>query len=792
MYNNMNVLTRVCAAVCALSVLTLTAQEQPKAKAKAKSWKETKNAVLQDDFPYTKACIGAKFPANNDADKGIALILGNEAFACFDMDLLRVSALWTGGYITPVGVTFNGAHGGHPSIAGEQQLGTPALPGWSTDGAFKDPRPEPYGPLPKEMGRYKGLYVVGMDVVLTYDVFGSDVVEQITSVEKDGATGFVRTLKLDKTKAALVHLVAEVPEGKGRIENGEAIVEGANGVVTRIALGGAPKGATLEIANNNRVVLKLAKGTAGLFKLVLWRGNAADGAKFAGLVAGKPQIVDYAKGGAARWPEVVTTKGALGTSATPDGAYTTDSLTPPFENPWKRRVRFGGFDFFKDGKSAALSTWDGDVWVVTGIDDKLENLQWRRFASGGFETLGLEIVNDVIYTMGRDEMTRYVDVNKDGEADYYESFNNDITSSPGFHEFTFDLQTDKQGNFYFAKAAPVRGGGRGFGGGGGNGEISASAGTLMKVSKDGKKYEVVATGFRAPNGIGVGPNGELTTGDNEGTFVAACPVNWVKPGGFYGVEDTAHKSPLPQRDPPLCWLSHREFDNSGGGQVWVTSEKWGPFTGELLHMSYGKSSLNLVMRDMTGKTPQGAVIQLPLRFTSSAMRARFSPLDGQLYVAGLRGWQTSAAKDAGLDRVRYTGKPVYSVAATKVDKAGVHLTFTQPLDPKDATDPQNYSIQQWNYLMKFGSDKVVNGKITRSEAKEANYGGHEVSRDDEFKPGRENVDVKSAKLSADGKTVTLEFADLKPVQQMLIKFNLGTKDGQFIKQDILQTINEVK
>ena len=30
-------------------------------------------------------------------------------------------------------------------------------------------------------------------------------------------------------------LVAEVPEGKGRIENGEAIVDGANGVVTRIA-----------------------------------------------------------------------------------------------------------------------------------------------------------------------------------------------------------------------------------------------------------------------------------------------------------------------------------------------------------------------------------------------------------------------------------------------------------------------------------------------------------------------------------------------------------------------------
>ena len=135
---------------------------------------------------------------------------------------------------------------------------------------------------------------------------------------------------------------------------------------------------------------------------------------------------------------------------------------------FRSRVRFGGMDFFSDGKRAALSTWDGDVWIVSGIDDKLEHLQWKRFASGGFETLGLKIVDDVIYTTGRDQITRYRDLDGDGSCDVYETFNDDITSSPGFHEFTFDLHTDKEGNFYTAKAGPVKGGGRGFGGGGGN------------------------------------------------------------------------------------------------------------------------------------------------------------------------------------------------------------------------------------------------------------------------------------------------------------------------------------
>jgi hypothetical protein len=40
------------------------------------------------------------------------------------------------------------------------------------------------------------------------------------------------------------------------------------------------------------------------------------------------------------------------------------------------------------------------------------------------------------------------------------------------------------------------------------------------------------------------------------------------------------------------------------------------------------------------------------------MRARFRKQDGQLYVCGLRGWQTAGVMDACLQRVRNTGKPV--------------------------------------------------------------------------------------------------------------------------------------
>jgi hypothetical protein len=53
-----------------------------------------------------------------------------------------------------------------------------------------------------------------------------------------------------------------------------------------------------------------------------------------------------------------------------------------------------------------------------------------------------------------------------------------------------------------------------------------------------------------------------------------------------------------------------------------------------------------VLQERVGDVPQGGVFKFPFKFDSGAMRPRFSPIDGQLYVAGLKGWQTDGAKDS--------------------------------------------------------------------------------------------------------------------------------------------------
>jgi len=181
-----------------------------------------------------------------------------------------------------------------------------------------------------------------------------------------------------------------------------------------------------------------------------------------------------------------------------NAAFAVDTLTHPADdqNPWQTWMRFGAFDFFADGQRAAICTWNGDVWLVSGITGELRELKWQRCASGLFQPLGLKIVGDSIYVACRDQICRLHDLNQDGEIDFYENFNNDHQVTEHFHEFAMDLQTDRDGNFYYAKggrhALPA---------------VVPQHGTLLKVSRDGSRTEIVATGFRAPNGVCVNDDG---------------------------------------------------------------------------------------------------------------------------------------------------------------------------------------------------------------------------------------------------------------------------------------------
>lgn len=726
------------------------------------------------------------------ANKGIAIKLGKDGTGgmIFDTELMRMAGGWTGGYLKFTGVVFDGAHGPNPKPAAEAQMffeTNPTGPGWSQGDDFKDPRTLPtgpgaakipFGPLPKTWAKYKGLYLHGDDVVLAYSV-GTAPVLELPGLTAGEQTYLTRTFQVLDKGAASRLLVAEGVEGATAEVQGESVVlsDDPKKPESRIVIGGVnlPKGAAWEVVGKSRVELKLpAFAGTEHFMVVIWKGTESDVPKaLNGVLAfAKPlDLKPLTKGGPAHWTEEVTTSGKLGEAAA-GFPYAVDTIELPMQNPYKSWIRVGGFDFFADGR-LAFCTWSGDVWIGKGINDQLDKVTWHRYATGLFQALGLKIVDDQIYVLGRDQITRFADLNGDGEADAYENFNNDVQVTPGFHEFTFDLQTDPQGNFFFAKGGPVNPGGRGWG------PLSDHNGCLFKVSKDGEKFEVYATGLRAPNGIGMSPTGQVSVGDNQGTWVPTDYIHFVKPGEFIEVPDLAHRGDkVPEQyGEHLCWIPY-DLDNSCGSHVWVTSDKFGPLKGEMLYLSYGKSSLFTVLKEKVGNSMQGGVVRLPLKFETGIMRARFSAQDGQLYVAGLRGWQTNGAKDGGLYRVRYTGQPVTVQNSLRVTDKGIHIGFTNPLETASASDAGNYSIQQYTY--KWSKE----------------YGSPEFKVSDPTQKGRDTVEIRSVTVSPDKKSVFLEVPGLAPVMQMRIRMKInaeavGEKPGTPVPNEVANTINVV-
>jgi hypothetical protein len=724
----------------------------------------------------------------NTTLKGVAIQIGDnrEAAVCFDTELLRMSAMWEGGFISPLKLM---SRGEYPESLGEIRIATANRPGWSGTNFLADPRPEPFGPLPAERAKFQGVYRFENRAVLSYTVGSAPVLEMpwYESLDKY----FTRSFHIGPSTESLMLMVCQLPPKRGGRDIVENVGNGSHGYVflsgvpEAIAVGilDAPKAAKWEI-HEGHLYLNLPPLTkAETFQLQIWRGATDDVSldRFVESFHTHPPFLNpanFIRGGDLQWTNAVLADFKFGQG---EGAYVVDNLGIPFENPYGSKMHLTGLDFFSDGR-AAVSTFHGDVWFISGMNNDFDKIIWERHASGLFHALGLKIVDDEVFVTGRDQITRLRDLNKDGEADFYENFNNDCQITTNFHEFAMDLQTDAEGNFYFAKAGPVKNGGRGFQ------HIVKHHGALFKVSKDGKKFETIATGFRAPNGIGVGPNGELTSGDNEGTWTPRCRLNWIKPGGFYGVVDLAHRDPAPtDYDRPLCWLP-KEVDNSSGGQVWVADDRWGPFKGRLLHLSYGTCSLFSVLKEDGAGPVQGGVTRFPLNFSSGTMRARFHPGDGQLYVLGMKGWQTSGVLDGSLQRVRYTGAPARMPHALRATKRGVEITFTDPLDRELATDPGNFAVSQWNYIWSsaYGSPEIsAKAKATIKPGED----GAEWTGDQKDQHEHDTLTVKSATLSDDGKTVTLELPEIQPVMQMKIKFNLETADGKPLRSEIFNTIH---
>jgi cytochrome c5 len=682
---------------------------------------------------------------SNFAYKGIAVrldqgkggVVAGKAWMMFDHDLMRVAGAWTGeGFIDWEAILFNGKHNISPRTVGELHFENPVVPAWANPatGNFEDPRftardKRKFGPLPREWTHYQGLYQYRDRVIISYTVGNAKVLETFGLETLEDQPVFTRTINISPSGKPLKMRIA--PTGTSIALVGEGAVLKDQGGFT-----------VLEIVSSQSVKIKLLMAKSGMKGLQQYSKTSSQPEDLNPLI----------KGGPARYPQKLTTAVQKGAQ---EGPFQVDILNPPVDSPWKNQFRLSGLDFFKDPNKGVICSTDGDVWLVEGFTKDSGKLSWQRIASGLFQPLGIKVVNEEIFVTCRDQLVRLHDFNGDRETDFYESFNNDHQVTDHFHEFAMGLQTDDKGNFYYAKSARHA-----------REALIPQHGTLIKVSKDGLKTDIIATGFRAANGVCINPDGTFIVTDQEGHWNPMNRINWVKEGGFYG-NMFSYNPPVDSTESgmelPLVWVE-RDMDQSPSELLWVDSKKWGALDGKLLNFSYGYGKIFVVPYEKIEEQVQGGIFELPIpRFSTGVMRGRFNPGDEQLYLCGLSAWGSTQPQLGGLYRIRKVDQPMVIPIGIKATTIGMELSFTDELDPASVNQIANYTVETWDLLRsrKYGSKHYNKKPLT----------------------------VTKAELGKDKKTIKLTIPEIKPTWVMEIQYQIKDKKGKNIDGSIQNTIH---
>jgi glucose/arabinose dehydrogenase len=767
----------------------------------------TNGVAIQRDFgPVLESQLGSNF---SDV---LTFQLNENVTISYDLHHMRLVGAWQGGFLLLSNTGHYLQRGeGQPTPDGKPLAGLQHW-SWAFGGRFDYPTNEllPRGPLPDDWLLYHGHFVHGRQAVLSFSIDGREILELPSAQQSNGLLTISHTLRIGRGSSPLRLCVgqAEPPPGntEGVMPLGQSFPAETSGPAAgnlamaaaadepgslethavrhygdfvAAAVVGQTDGLKWEIDEQHRLVLNIPSARkAQVMRVICCAGQGEGNVKQFGehvLNTQKEQITDpreLTQGAARLWPAPVEVQGKLGD---PTGAYALDTIPVPFKNPYRAWPRTSALAFFPDGR-AVVTTYGGDVWIVSGLDSPLDHVTWSRFAAGLFEPFGAQVIDGLVYVTCRNGIVRLHDLNGDGEADYYETFFADPDVSTFFHSFNFDLQVDGQGNLYYAKSGQYT--------------DFKLPGAVMEVSRDGQHSRVYCTGFRTPNGMGILPDGRLTVSDNQGNWMPASKINLVRPGGFYGYVQTltggrdawapdggridTHKTKIPATfDQPFIWMP-QEFDNSSGGEVWTGDARFGPLAGRLLHTSFGKGWMYYVMLQEVGDVSQAAIVALPFQFEAGIMRARVNPADGQVYATGLSGWQgPDGGKDGCLQRIRYTGKPVKLLDDCKVTADGLKLKFNFAVNPKSASDAAAYHLEEWNYLWaeKYGSDQY--------------------SVEHPGQKGHDPLEITAIKTSEDGRSVFLTIPAIRPANQVELRLNLAAADGSQFKELAYLTINTV-
>jgi cytochrome c len=425
--------------------------------------------------------------------------------------------------------------------------------------------------------------------------------------------------------------------------------------------------------------------------------------------------------------------------------------------------KVGGLDFLSDS-SLLVCTWDslGPLYRLEGVTGKdPEKIKVTRIASGLAEPLGVKVVNDTIYVLQKQELTRLLDNDKDGIIDEYQTVCDGWRVSANFHEFAFGLAY-KDGYFYATLATAINPGGAS------TKPQIPDRGKAIRISKKDGSFEFIASGLRTPNGINFGVDGELFVADNQGDWLPSSKIVHITKGAWFGSRSVDFEGTASMKEKlPVVWLPQDDIGNSPTQPVPL---ELGPYKGQMLHGDVTHGGFKRVFMEKVNGEYQGAVFRFSQGLEGGVNRAVWGP-DNALY-AGMIGnpgnWSHQGGKWFGLQKLKWTGNPAFEMLAVRAKSNGMEIEMTEPIANGFGNSVSDYEVKQWYY------------KPTE------NYGGPKL--DEKF------LKVRSLNISNDRKKIFLEIDGMQPNHVVYIRLKglfISAENRNLWTTEAWYTLNQI-
>ena len=447
-------------------------------------------------------------------------------------------------------------------------------------------------------------------------------------------------------------------------------------------------------------------------------------------------------------------------------------------------LEVGGLATMPDGR-LAVSTRRGEIWIVENPYQKdSHQTNFRRFASGLHEILGLAYKDGVFYCSQRGELTKITDTNRDGVADLYEPIYQ-FELSGNYHEYTYGPVFDKNGDMLVTlNLAWI-----GFG----EGKFAKWRGWLVKIKPDGT-LEPQSAGLRSPAGYSINDEGDIFYGENQGDWVGSGRITHLAKGDFAGNPGGIKwaKEPnspfkltleeIPDNSQPMfeaakkvknlklpaVWFPHAIMGISTSDIIQDTTKgKFSPFPGQYFVADQGQSKVMRVFMEKVNGVYQGFCINYREGFQSGILRERFG-LDGSMFVGMTsRGWGSTGKDNFGLQRLVWNGLMPFEINTIHAKSDGFEISFTQAVDVKSVKNAASYALRSYiyEYHHQYGSP-IINVK---------------------------DLKIKGISVSPDKKSVRISIDGIRQfyIHEFILKGILNEEGEPLLHETAYYTLNEI-